>query len=1280
MRNLDRLLSVYTFLFVFAYFLPTVAYTQTIEDKTANWQKLLLVAVDTNDRQTALPIISANHLKIGAPIHQLLQDYLQQVQQQDTSLARLKLETAKRLAQWYNDSFEQPYHVQKVALYASWTPAQIHEKLWADSVYTASARAHDNKQYETAVEMAETAATMFLALNDREMVSRCNNSIGLTYFRLNDFPQAETFLKQSLKTNREIKLHSGVIANLNNLATLYKAQYKYQQALQAYDEVFALTKMIGDSAGLAAAWFSAGSIHQGLREYEKAAEYYDRAVAFGEKNQKLDILANGLNNKGSLVSDQSRYAEALAYWQRGLTIARTDTLRDLEATILLNMSIAYRNTTRYDSALVCLKQAAVLHETLRQTWSLANTLREMGIISYYKGQPDSSVVYWNKSIEVFKSIPDWAMVGVVTGHLGVYYKNAGRPFDALKAYEEALQRVREVDNRREEGNILGNMANVYSDILADYAQAEKLNNQALKIKESIRETSFVGIILHNLGILAKKQGKYQSSLEYYQRALKNAVASGDSASVASLNGDIGSIYAELDELETAVDYYKKELQILDQVGKVDTKPEVLINLGSAYLSMDSLAAAEACFRSADSLALQLQQAYSRITIKQNFGKIYAKEGKDELALQALDDALKAAEAGSAIQYKARVLRTLASFHADRDEIDQALDAYEISLRLARRMQSPEDIWRALAEIGAIHHQRGENEKALAAYKESIETIEGLRAGFTVESLKRAFMEERLEVYERIVLLLLELGREQQAFEYLEKAKARNLLDILSAERSQLAHNLPEDLSRKKTEMEYRLRRAYQMLSAAASQDPAGAAAWQDSVAQLRQAYVSLEQEIELSDPRYAQMTGVTPPLAVDAIQKSVLPPNSVLIAYLVSEKKTCAFVVTRDKLISHTLEIGRGALQAAVDTLLHDIRAVGSGKIRNFAEIGFNLATAHSLYRQLIQPLEAEIPAQSTLIIIPDGVLHYLPFEALVTEQHPETKKLPWYKRLFAGASGKPMIFAEYQRADYLIEKYPISYAPSASVLDPAILHPGAHVARDDSLAIFASPDFSGADQDRFTSLLETGVSDLNAFILMGPDNIWQFAPLQKTARYAREMAQRLPSCRLFLGPKATEATFKQQAKTYRYLHIATHAVAEERMPMFSRIVFAQNGNDGEDGFLHAYEILDLTLDADLVALIGCRTGVGKLSRGEGLLGLTQAFMYAGVPSVVVSLWAVEESSGRLMPAFYENLKKGMGKVEALQRTKVQMLDMHFELDDGTTISAAHPFLWAPFVLLGESR
>ena len=166
---------------------------------------------------------------------------------------------------------------------------------------------------------------------------------------------------------------------------------------------------------------------------------------------------------------------------------------------------------------------------------------------------------------------------------------------------------------------------------------------------------------------------------------------------------------------------------------------------------------------------------------------------------------------------------------------------------------------------------------------------------------------------------------------------------------------------------------------------------------------------------------------------------------------------------------------------------------------------------------------------------------------------------------------------------------------------------------------------------------------------------------------------KLYLGKDAKESSFKKDAPKARVIHLATHAIVDDRMPMYSKLIFSQIGDDDEDGFLQAYEIYNMRLTADLVVLSACETGIGKLSRGEGLASLARAFFHAGVPSLVASLWAVDDyATTQIMENFYRELKNGLTKDKALRQAKIKYL--HTAQGE-----KRHPYFWAGHVLMGDA-
>jgi CHAT domain-containing protein len=294
-------------------------------------------------------------------------------------------------------------------------------------------------------------------------------------------------------------------------------------------------------------------------------------------------------------------------------------------------------------------------------------------------------------------------------------------------------------------------------------------------------------------------------------------------------------------------------------------------------------------------------------------------------------------------------------------------------------------------------------------------------------------------------------------------------------------------------------------------------------------------------------------------------------------------------------------------------------------------------------PAETFLTKKTKLVIIPDGVLNYLPFETLLTEIKKDNKKIL------------------YSDLPFLVKKYPVSYVQSASVLKNLLSQePGKGNAGsvNKKLIAFGDPVYEAGKDTSLTSVIR-----FNRLEFSGKE-------VEKIASFFKP-----GSAEIFLRDDATEENVKgnSELRKYNYIHFATHGLIDEKKPDLSSLVLTQHSNPGEDGFLRATEIFNLDMNADLVVLSACQTGLGKLVRGEGMVGLTRAFMYAGTPAVMVSLWSVSDiSTATLMGEFYKNLvKENLYKTDALRKAQLTLLK-----DE----KYAHPFYWAPFVLVGDWR
>jgi CHAT domain-containing protein len=645
-----------------------------------------------------------------------------------------------------------------------------------------------------------------------------------------------------------------------------------------------------------------------------------------------------------------------------------------------------------------------------------------------------------------------------------------------------------------------------------------------------------------------------------------------------------------------------------------------------------------------SLSVYLQQNYLT-TVWRNRVQLNANRGYLLLRLTGLGNAYRRAGrlAESAEQYQrafdyirewglkspfeARLYGNMGDLHFEQKNFPQALENFQKVLALGESRQMAGDIRRATSRIGDILRRIGKPAEAIPYYQRAIKQIESTRSLLESEEYRQSFFEGQLRPYASMMDALLLAGKSEEAFNYSERARARVFLDVLGSK---------VQLSRVKSELlegERALQERIAAIKAKLSGEAEGEtnrAGLRKQLAEAESAYSAFLARVRKQDKEQASLMSVEP-LTLKEVQE-FLDPKTTLVEYFVSERNAFVFVVEKERLHVVTIELPREKIASVVKDLRDSVFTLGEKN-------KFDDASA-LLYKQLIEPLLPQITGKE-LIIVPHDVLHYLPFHALV------------------GSDGR-----------YLIEKYPIYYLSSASLLQ------------------FVKEKKKGGGE----KVLAFGNPDLG-----DPEKNLEFAELE-----AKEVKAAYPESSVYIRKEATEEKSKARSANHDILHFATHAKLNEDDPLSSAVLLAWEGK--EDGRLEVREIFGMDLRANLVVLSGCETGLGKLSTGDELVGLTRAFIYAGTPSVVASLWSVDDSStAHLMASFYRNLKT-MSKVEALRQAQLELIRGEGRSDllarrgvggigklgetvksespsqDPISISTSHPYFWAPFILVGDGK
>ncbi|HEX8458743.1 MAG TPA: CHAT domain-containing protein [Pyrinomonadaceae bacterium] len=611
--------------------------------------------------------------------------------------------------------------------------------------------------------------------------------------------------------------------------------------------------------------------------------------------------------------------------------------------------------------------------------------------------------------------------------------------------------------------------------------------------------------------------------------------------------------------------------------------------------------------------------------------------------------------------------------------------------------------------------------AFNSYRAALQTIETIRQGsLRADEARTTFLATTREVFDEASSAMATaalsaaadknaplsgdaLALASEAFRIVEQGRARSLLDMLSETGTTISAGVPAELlERKRENLERQQELAQQIAGVSLTGEPPqeGIEKIEEQLDALAVEYDSLENQIRAASPRYGALTAAQP-LTVVEVQQKVLDAETVLLEYSLGREQSYLWVITsgglalrqlpprdkldaqamalRDKIVPQSLR--RSLLDAGAQTRgLSEERGLALSNNATTANVAAFAESSHALYRNTVAPA-AQFTSGKRLLVVADGALNYVPFESLVTA---------------AGGGG------DYSTLPYLVRTNEISYAPSASVV-AAIRQQaaGASAAADSrGLLVVADPIFDASDPrakilqgvGAVASGAQTGemlavnsaVADLtgtpstsNTTDASSP--VIRLARLNGTRAEAQQIATFARTSGLvpdiWLDLDASEAKVKTADVTkYRILHVATHGLLNTERPQFTGVVLSLVGNRDGDGFLRTDEIFNLRLGSPLVMLSACETGLGKERRGEGVIGLTRAFMYAGAPTVGVSLWSVsDKSTADLMTDFYKRLlaKQAPAAPAAMRAAQVAMIE-------GKKFSA--PFYWAPFVLVGDWR
>jgi pentatricopeptide repeat protein len=1015
-------------------------------------------------------------------------------------------------------------------------------------------------------------------------------------------------------------------------------------AIREWEKVVKINITIGDRHHLSKAesyLYKIGNAYKNyLSNYPKALEHYEQALKISKEIGKEQGIKSNLRYIVEAYIKSGDYPKAREYFKKaqeaGCYIDANDKYKF--------RALVYRELGNYSKAIEYSEMAL---EVASSSWSekisynFTNDACKYCDTTFTAGQGTERSFHplycekRNKDYQLTGYIRiTIEAVGANLYDIALNYMYLGDYSKALEYFEEALEIFRELGNKNGMGNVLKNIGDIHAKFGND-PKALVYYEKALKIYTDIGNKSGGSRDLANVGDVHREQGNYEKALEFYEKSNDYVGA--------------GSVYIDMKNYMKALDVFEKGLKQNLEVGNQRILMEAHLGMGEAYERHGRLREAAASYTNAVSIADKLRSGLN-------------------------EEKHKTGYLSTAVQPYKKLVSALARLHIKGEQL------------------TDNDILKYLGNIGEISFYVAENIKArslieMLASRMGAGNIYELEPSFLVESEKSRNLTEMLRSQS-------ETGMKDKPHTNLVE-KGQILADKISILKEQV-----EDAAFRNDNMHYKKKKN-----------------------ELNSLEAELEQyiyELRKSHPRYAAFK-YPQPLSIKDIP---ITSNEILLEYHVSDEATYLFVVGQDKQKQNKLvklieiPISEKVLKEKVKAFRYafeDIRYMNE----------FNPMKAKELYDLLLAEGVKDLPVDSHLIIIPDGILNLLPYEALVvsTDNLNSNENLDLAKDNIGGLRGVEVkgkekesdtetVISDYKDIEYFGDKWSTSYYQSGTVLGLNRTLGKKEQKWPKPVFALGDPVFDKED-NRYVSFIEGRQGEIK----LASSNIESSVRMRNIIREKGYTFQRLVETRdevveigrmfgvddpyhIKLDMEASEAGIKgTDLSGYRYIHFATHGILENEIPYIQEpalVLNLVNNENGEDGYLTMSEVMGLNLSADMVALSACKTGLGEGIGGEGIIGLTRAFMYAGSPSVVVSLWSVDsKATTDFMTVMYRYLKAGKNKDEAIKLARTDIRNEKYQHDteravemvkvpEGATqksinvADTSHPYFWAPFVLVGE--
>jgi CHAT domain-containing protein/Tfp pilus assembly protein PilF len=917
-----------------------------------------------------------------------------------------------------------------------------------------------------------------------------------------------------------------------------------------------------------------------------------------EKALVLQSFLSGKQMEGKLYTTLAQAAynledfpKAIRYQNKVLALSEEDPEVLAEAHYFLG--ILYSRTENFDLAVEHLKIALKIYEENEILDRLAESYSTLGIVEENALDYDHALAAFNASLAINEEIGEDLNRGRELRRIGrIYYLRLNQFQKAREVFVQAYELFKEIGQVDQQVESLLELGLV-AEKEGNFSQALEFHVRAQKLAE---EAGFKSGLAKSLLYQANAhwfQGNYQQAFRHQRQSLALARELNDTLQQAFILNTLGLIHWTLNDPERALENLRQSLELAEASHSLLDVATAYNNIGLVHRKEKRYVKSIEFFSLALKKDEQLKSKWGQGYTHRNLGMSLLRMGQLPAAETHLEKAVQLSREIGNRTNLVKAMLELGHLALERKQWEPAVILFRETLELSDRINVKEVSWRALRGEGLALIQLGKNELAIESYKKSVAVVDALRAAIKVEEFQNGFLTDKQDVYKELILLLLNSGKVKESFQFAERAKSRSFIDLLGNQKINLKNDVSRSLYESLNRQKQEIWKIEESLTAARSKGEEGITLAENLV-KARNEYQDLLIDAKEQSPEISSFITVEA-ITLEALQ-ALLDDSVAMVEYLVTENELVVWVITKTK-----IEVARVALS---EKLLNRFIADYRERIQKLAPLD---EQAQKLYSLLIKPVESFIEGKRFLGIVPHGHLHYISFASLKDEQ------------------------------GYLVEKHPLFFSPSASVMQFTFKEK-ARQNKDIKVLALGNPDLGDFNYD-----LPLAEMEANALK-------WDF-----------------PKVDILTREKATESWLEEHISQYQIIHIASHGEFDPVNPLFSSLKLTRSAT--ADGNFEVNEVFGLEINADIVTLSACQTGLGDIVGGDELVGLNRAFIYAGTKSILSSLWRVSDiSTAVLIKHFYRNYGHE-NKAESLRKAQMLVKRLY-----------PHPSYWAGFNLAGDYR